>query len=137
MVIPIPECLETIDAGGFAGRRTFFHDLASYRDDFFEAAANLVQQPRTSRHRVPQQSIHFLSIDMPNDKYLKVFHVHVEHPGRAEPQRFQDAVCGGLIRTGRQRDGISYHVGIKPDRIYLSATALQMRLLELLALLVG
>ena len=82
--------------------RAVLHDLAGYRDDLLEALADLVEQPRSARHRIPQKRINLVAIDVADDKDLQVVHVHVEHTG-APQSAGPRARC--RPSSGRHRQG--------------------------------
>ena len=134
MVVAVAERLQAVDARGFAGRRAVLDDLAGHGCDLLEALADLVEQPGPTGHRIPQESVHLVAVDVADDQDLQILHVHVEHAGRGEAQGLEHAVGGRLVRAGRQRQRVGDHVGVEADRRDRPAAALLVRLLELLAL---
>ena len=99
-------------------------DLKGDCCDLLEAFAELVNKPGTAGHRIPQQSVHFFPVNMPNDQDLQVFHMHVKYTGSSEAKRLQYAVRRLLIRARRERQRVRNYVGVEAYRHNLPAATL-------------
>src|ERR1700687_1059407 len=99
MVVAGPESLEAVNARCLAPRSTVLNNLRGNRHYFVKALANLIKQSRTTGHRIPQQRIDFISINVTNNEDLQILNVHVEDPASRKTYSFEHAVCGRLVCT--------------------------------------
>ena len=67
-----------------ADRGAVVHHLPRRPHDFGESFADLVEEPRASRHRIPQQPVHVVAISVADHEDLQVVQVHVENACRTE-----------------------------------------------------
>ena len=113
---------------------TALHHLPGNVDHLGEPLAQTLQQPRSSGHRIPQEPLHRVTPDLADHEDLKVFHVHVEDPRRADPESLEHAVRLGGVRALGERESVGGDIGVESDSVRLAPTALTVRVAEALAL---
>ena len=89
-------------------------------DDLLETPADLIEQTRSARHRIPEQCIDLVAVDLTKNEDLQIAQRHVEHLSRSESKSFENAVRGDLVRTSEQRQRVGHDVGVKADWDYMA-----------------